>query len=60
MRTASKVGAAVRIIQGEEELKNGTVCCKYMRTGEQAVCPRSALAAFVERYDFSEDDNQDG
>ncbi|MEI6437541.1 MAG: histidine--tRNA ligase [Candidatus Omnitrophota bacterium] len=47
---ANKVGARYALILGDEEVKNGTVSLKDMKTGEQAVVPAKDVVNKIVRF----------
>ena len=49
LKRADKVEAKVAVILGEEELKNGTLTIKDLRTTEQEVVPEDQAVTLIKR-----------
>lgn len=47
LKRADKVGAKVAVILGEEELQNGTLAIKDLRTTEQKIVPQDQAVAMI-------------
>lgn len=47
LKRADKVNARVAVILGEEELKNGTVTLKDLKTSDQCICNRDEVCAKI-------------